>query len=308
MSSGIFSFFTKALLVSIVAMGFGVGCNKLSSPMTTQIQNVVLINESNLAEASKVSDQLIAESKTILQAGQKSQLTSKEIREKLSYLPQVLGVGSEGVFKQIPELVDSTPLSANEEAAVRGSYSGVRGAVATNAVAATDTTEVDLEPEFANGVVGAFWQLIFGFLNNLPPSIPGSDAPPTTDPTPEDLVVAFQPPLRPPPIGAGGPPPEEPVPLPPNGGGGQFVGPPVLAPQVPCTQFNIGGFCCNVAQNGRGGLADRCTLYYKIPTRQPGIFFFGNCSWIRGVGFDLNCPDPRYFTGWKCAPRDPNAC
>ncbi|NDE13375.1 hypothetical protein EBZ80_00385 [bacterium] len=92
------------------------------------------------------------------------------------------------------------------------------------------------------------------------------------------------------------PPPQGFRPLPP------FLPPPPKPPKR-CSVFGVPGKCC-----GDGALADQCTIYFAIPVRWvPPLYYFGSCQWKRDVGF-IGCPNIGRVTGWRCPPRDPNAC
>ena|GEM_PF-1710496 len=92
------------------------------------------------------------------------------------------------------------------------------------------------------------------------------------------------------------PPPQGFRPLPP------FLPPPPKPPKR-CSVFGVPGKCC-----GDGALADQCTIYFAIPVRLvPPLYYFGSCQWKRDVGF-VGCPNVGRVTGWRCPPRDPNAC
>jgi len=283
------------------------GCNQGTSNFKS-VQTLT-VTENNLSEAYTRLG-IFAESNRALVTNQKTKLSPQAIGEKLSALPSFVGLASTQEFRQHPELVDSTP--ADPEIANRFSPLGVRGAMGE--VASTFTTSTLMDnvesgpvPETqdtSNNLVLQVLLALFNFLNSLPPEPPAELTPPPIEPPP-DLLAAFLP--LPPPQGFGigmgaaqpnPPPPPPPPPAPPQ--------PP--AKQLFCSQFGILGKCCN-PDNGAGALADRCTVYFKIPLPPPrqGIFYFGNCQWVRNQGL-VNCPPSGYFTGWSCPPRDPNSC
>lgn len=313
----------KVNLRGVIVSLFGlviIGCTQ-----GTQTQNlmgsgnrqVLVANENNIPQTYQALSDYVAGLRNLVN-NQKTKLTPDEIRNKLNSLPQTLGIGSKDAFQQPLELVDTTPVDTATAEKYLSSSLGARGAMRALSIQTTSSTMVDGASATAgdlNPIPGAVTQYlvdIIAYLLNLPEELLEVPLPPD-NPSPNpgqpaDLLVGE--PIPPPQgFGIGQRPPEVAPPAPNNPpAAGGFVGPPPR--NQFCRQFGIGGKCCNPDFGGQGALADRCTVYFRIPINLPPRFvgfYFGNCSWVRNTGL-LNCPDSRYFTGWSCPPRDPNAC
>ena len=241
----------------------------VDSPMAGR--NVVTIGENNVQVVAQYQKDLEASVSKLSQEKPSGKLSPKEIRDRLAGLPETFGLASPDENAQVASLIDDGVVVSK----------GLETATA-DAPPCIDCEATQAPPAWA-GVVVDWWFKLVEELNkdkldpNVAPAAPIL-VPPVPAVPPPIVIVGGD-------IGAGGN-PAQPF---------QF-----------CIQFGIGGRCCNV-NNGAGALADVCTVYFRVPTARPGVFFFGNCQWTRGGGF-VGCPDSRYWRGWSCRPRDPNAC
>ncbi|NBQ54835.1 MAG: hypothetical protein EBU49_14815 [Proteobacteria bacterium] len=216
------------------------------SPMAGR--NVVTVGENNVAAVVQYQKELEASVSKLIQERPATKLTPKEIRDRLAGLPETFGLASPDENAQVAYLVD-------DGAAVSKSLE----TVTIQAPPCIDCEPSQPPPAWA-GVVVDWWFKLIEELNKDRPD-------PVVDP-----VAPAQPavPAAPPPIVI-------------VGGDVGGVDPKPLQPPQLCVQFGIGGRCCNV-NNGAGALADVCTVYFRVPTARPGIFFFGSCQWTRGGG------------------------
>lgn len=248
----------------------------VDSPMAGR--NVVTIGENNVQVVAQYQKDLEASVSKLSQEKPSGKLSPKDIRDRLAGLPETFGLASPDENAQVVSLIDDGPVVSK------------RLDTATIEAQPCIDCEATQPPQAWAGVVVDWWSKLVEELNKdkLDPVVDPVAPPAPGVPAPAQPAV---PAARPPivinggDIGAGGN-PAQPF---------QF-----------CVQFGIGGRCCNV-NNGAGALADVCTVYFRVPTARPGVFFFGNCQWTRGGGI-VGCPDSRYWRGWSCRPRDPNAC
>ncbi len=248
----------------------------VDSPMAGR--NVVTIGENNVQVVAQYQKDLEASVSKLSQEKPSGKLSPKDIRDRLAGLPETFGLASPDENAQVVSLIDDGPVVSK------------RLDTATIEAPPCIDCEATQPPPAWAGVVVDWWSKLVEELNKdkLDPVVDPVAPPAPGVPAPAQPAV---PAARPPivinggDIGAGGN-PAQPF---------QF-----------CVQFGIGGRCCNV-NNGAGALADVCTVYFRVPTARPGVFFFGNCQWTRGGGI-VGCPDSRYWRGWSCRPRDPNAC
>lgn len=244
------------------------------SPMAGR--NVVTIGENNVAAVVQYQKELEASVSKLIQERPATKPTPKEIRDRLAGLPETFGLASPDENAQVAALVDDGPVVSKslETVTIQGPP-------------CIDCEPSQPPPAWAGVVVDWWFKLIEELNKDRPDPVVGPVAPAAP------VAAAPAVPAAPPPIVIVG------------GDIGGVDPKPVQPPQF-CVQFGIGGRCCNV-NNGAGALADVCTVYFRVPTARPGIFFFGNCQWTRGGGIS-GCPDSRYWRGWSCRPRDPNAC